>query len=141
MIAVDTNILVYAHREESRKHRAARVRLEELATGSAQWGLPVYCIHEFVRIVTHPRVFYPPTSLDEALAALDALLESPTLMVLHPGNRWWTLFRRLASEGGAGGNLVFDAAIAAVCQERGARTILTENRDFSRFDSPVPEAL
>lgn len=141
MIAVDTNVLVYAHREESKRHADARERLEELATGSAQWGLPVYCIHEFVRIVTHPRVLRPPTELEDALGAIDELLESPTLMILKPGDRWWSLFRRLVSEGATGGNLVFDAAIAAVCQERGARTILTEDRDFSRFSSPVAEPL
>lgn len=141
MIAVDTNVLVYAHREESGKHVEARDRLKELATGSAQWALPVYCIHEFVRIVTHPRVFYPPTLLDDALGAVDDLIESPTLIVLRPGDRWWPVFRRLVSEGATAGNLVFDAAIAAVCQERGARTILTEDRDFSRFESPVPEPL
>lgn len=141
MIAVDTNVLVYAHREETEPHERARRRLAGLATGDAQWGLPVLCLSEFVRVVTHPSVFHPPTPLDDALAAVDELLQSPTVVVLRPGEGWWPLFRERALEGATTGNLVFDAAIAALCEERGARTLLTEDRDFARFSTPATERL
>ena len=68
MIAVDTNILVYAHRKELPDHALALSRLTELAQGRTPWAMPVFCLGEFLRVVTHPRIFDPPSTLDEALA-------------------------------------------------------------------------
>jgi predicted nucleic acid-binding protein len=84
MIAVDTNILIYAHREETPQHALAKSHIERLARGFAPWSIPVFCLSEFVRVVTHPRVFAPPSPLATALAFVDALLESPTVIVLVP---------------------------------------------------------
>jgi hypothetical protein len=77
MIAVDSNLLVYAHREDSPWHHAAYVRIVELAEGSAAWAIPWPCIHEFLSIVTHPRIYTPPTPLAKAIDQVEAWLESP----------------------------------------------------------------
>lgn len=133
MIAVDTNVLVYAHREELPPHRQARARLVELAEGAARWAIPVFCLGEFLRVVTHPRLFDPPFELGEACEALDRVLGSPSLVVLTPGDRFWSLLSRAAKDARAVGNLVFDAQIVALCREAGVRVLLTEDRDFDRF--------
>lgn len=72
MIAVDTNILVYAHRAESEWHARAAAIIAELAEGRVGWAIPWPCLHEFIGIVTHPRIFDPPTPLPRALAQVDA---------------------------------------------------------------------
>jgi hypothetical protein len=77
LIAVDTNVLIYAGRQELPQDAMALAILRELAEGNAAWALPVFCLGEFVRVVSHPRVFDPPTPPVEALNAIDALLESP----------------------------------------------------------------
>ena len=141
MIALDTNILVYAHREESPEHPRALARLRALAEGEARWAVPVFCLGEFVRVVTHPAVFHPPSTLDEAVGALDALLASPSLVVLSPGERYWPLLRDALTEARATGNLAFDAQIVAVCRESGVRTLVTEDRDFRRFADFPAEGL
>ncbi|GIW41569.1 MAG: ribonuclease VapC43 [Candidatus Binatia bacterium] len=133
MIAVDTNVLVYAHREELREHESARERLVRLAEGREPWALPVFCLGEFLRVITHPRLFDPPHTVDEACRALERLLESPTLRVLYPGDRFWPLLAEVAREGDTQGNLAFDAQIVAVCLEHGVSTLLTQDRDFDRF--------
>jgi len=133
VIAVDTNVLVYADREEMPLHAQAIAVLRTLSEGNAAWALPVFCVGEFVRVVSHPRVFDPPTPAHEAIDAIEALLESPSVRLLVPGPRYLPLFRQAVASSGARGNLVFDAQIAAVCLEHGARTLLTEDRDFSRF--------
>lgn len=133
MIAVDTNILVYAHREESARHRQARSRLVELAEGAARWAIPVFCLGEFLRVVTHPRLFDPPFAVDDACEALGRVLRSPSLMVLAPAERFWTLLEGAVREAHAMGNLVFDAQIVALCRESGVSALLTEDRDFDRF--------
>jgi len=92
-------------------------------------------IGEFLRVATHPRVLVPPSSEAAALGAIEALLGSPSVRLLSPGNRYWTLLSQLVTAAGARGNLVMDAQIAAVCLEHGATTILTEDRDFRRFDA------
>ena len=85
MIAIDTNILVYARREEAPHHRKARSLLTALAEGDQPWALPWPCIYEYLRVVTHPRVFDPPTDLGSALEDLEGLLESPSLSLLGEG--------------------------------------------------------
>lgn len=138
MIAVDTNILVYAHRSESPQHGRAQARLRALAEGDARWGLPVFCLGEFVRVVTHPAVFHPASTLAEATAVLEGVLASPSLEVLSPGERYWSLLRDALAEARATGNLAFDAQIVAVCREFGVRVLVTEDRDFRRFaDFPL----
>lgn len=125
--------MIYADREEMPLHRQATRALRHLSEGATAWALPVFCIGEFLRVVSHPRVFDPPTPVLEALASLEALLESPSLRLLIPGPAYVTLLREMLAGAGASGNLVFDAQIAAVCLEHGARTLLTEDRDFARF--------
>lgn len=133
MIAVDTNILVYAHREELPQHAAALGRLTALAEGNAPWAIPVFCLGEFVRVVTHPRLFDPPHSMDEACAALERILESPSVRVLNPGESFWPMLAEALRAANATGNLAFDAQIAALCGESGVGELLTEDRDFDRF--------
>jgi toxin-antitoxin system PIN domain toxin len=133
VIAVDTNILVYAHREELPQHRRARARLVELAEGSARWAIPVFCLGEFLRVMTHPRLFDPAFDVVEACEALGRVLASPSLVVLTPGDRFWPLLSRATHDAHAIGNLVFDAQIVALCRETGVSTLLTEDRDFDRF--------
>lgn len=133
MIAVDTNILVYAHRRELPKHRAALAALTRLAEGRARWAIPVFCLGEFLRVITHPRLFAPPHTAAEATQAVARLIESPSLEVLNPGEDYLEML--LASIRGAQvrGNLVFDAQVVALCREAGVSELLTEDRDFSRF--------
>ena len=131
MIAVDTNVLVYAHRREMPRHKTALTRLRKIAEGTEPWGLPVFCLGEFLRVVTHPRVFQPPSNLDQALAALQGIRNSPTVRILSPGARYPQLFAEAARAADARGNLGFDAQIAAVCTEHGVRLPLTMDRDFS----------
>jgi uncharacterized protein len=133
VIAVDTNILVYAHREELPHHRSARAKIIGLAEGDALWGIPVFCIGEFVRVITHLKLFDPPYTAGEACDAVDRLLESPSLRVLYPGSGYVSLLQEAVREANAVGNLIFDAQIVAVCRESGVSSLLTEDRDFARF--------
>jgi hypothetical protein len=82
MIAVDTNLLVYAHREDSVWHEKTYPKLAALAENQAPWAIPWPCLHEFLAIVTHPRIFSPPTPLGKALSQIEAWLESPSLVLL-----------------------------------------------------------
>ncbi len=126
-------MLVYAHRSGVQRHGAALMWLRHLAEGHAPWAIPVFCIGEFVRVVTHPRVLDPPSTLEQALNALRGLLASPMARVLSPGPRYLTLFEEAVRAADARGNLAFDAQIAAVCREGGVARLLTLDRDFARF--------
>lgn len=141
MIAVDTNILVYADREESARHAAALRAVRQLAEGDEAWALPVFCVGEFLRVVSHDRLFDPPTPALEAIASIESLLASPSARLLVPGDGHVRLIRSLIEESQVEGNLIFDAQIAAVCLEHGAATLLTEDRDFARFRSLTPLSL
>jgi hypothetical protein len=105
------------------------------------WGIPVFVIGEFIRLATHPRLFEYPSSLADALGALDGLLGSPEAQLLMPGERYWSILKDVVIDANATGDRMFDAQIAAVCLENGATTILTEDREFRRFSGLVVERL
>ena len=133
MIAVDTNVLVHAHRQEAPLHGRAVLWLRHLAEGEAPWAIPLFCLGEFLRVATHRRLFDPPSTIAQANQAVDSLLESPSVRILAPSDAHWPLLRAAVQAGDATGNLVFDAQIAAICREHGVDRLLTEDRDFSRF--------
>lgn len=133
MRAVDTNVLVHAEIVGSEFHRTARQVLKELADGAAPWAIPWPCVYEFLRLVTHPRVFHPPVPMDRALADLSAILASPSLILLAETQRHAEVMTALLRSSGAGGNLVHDAHIAALCLEHGVAELVTGDRDFLRF--------
>ena len=103
--------------------------------------IPVFCIGEFIRVVTHPRLFDPPYSANEACEALTRLLASPSLTVAVPGPAYSTLLVEAIREANAIGNVAFDAQIVALCRENGISRLLTEDRDFDRFRGLATEQL
>ncbi len=142
MIAVDTNILVYAHREDAPFHQIAVQRVTALAEGRTAWAIPWPCIHEFLAIITHPRIYDPPTPLPLALDQVDAWLESPALMLLAESEQHWSELRSLVETGRMTGARIHDARIAALCRQHGIRELWSADRDFSRFsDLPLVNPL
>lgn len=133
MQAIDTNVLVYSEIVSSRHHRAARRLLTELAEGPIAWAIPWPCVYEFLRVVTHARVFAPPVPLEIALHDLGQILASPTLVLLSETERHAEVMMAVVNESAAAGNLLHDAHIAALCIEHGVSELLTGDRDFSRF--------
>lgn len=133
MIAVDTNLLVYAHREDSDWHRPAYEALASLAEGRAIWALPWPCLHEFLAIVTHPRIFEPPTPLELALEQVGAWLDSPTLALLGEASGYWEILEDSLRRGKVSGPQVHDARVAALCELHGVTELWSADRDFSRF--------
>ena len=133
MIGVDTNVLVYAHRREPSEHRRAAALLRELAEGKTPWAIPWPCIYEFLRVVTHPRVYHPPVPANVALQDLNNLLESPSLMLLAETPLHAAILDQVVRQSGVSGNLIHDAHIVALCLEHGVTEVLTGDRDFARF--------
>jgi toxin-antitoxin system PIN domain toxin len=133
MIAVDTNILVYAHRADSPFHHEARSALEHLASAGRTWGVPWPCVHEFLAVVTHPRIYVPPTRHDVARQAVDDLMAWPRITLLGETPDHWGLLRSLLGRGGVVGPKVHDARVAAICLGHGVDELLTADRDFSWF--------
>jgi predicted nucleic acid-binding protein len=105
----------------------------ELAAGPATWAIPWPCPHEFLAIVTHPRIYAPPTPLTQALGQVDAWLESPTLALLVESATHWPTLRSLLVDSRIVGPQVHDARIAALCRQHGVRELWSSDRDFSGF--------
>ncbi len=133
MIAVDTNLLVYSHREDSPWHESADTRIAELAEGQTPWAIPWPCIHEFLAIVTHPRIYDPPTPLENAISQVDAWMESPSLLLLSESEDYWLQLQSLLQSGKVCGPQVHDARVAALCSYHGVTELWTADRDFGRF--------
>ena len=133
MIALDTNVLVYAHRPEYSFHSAAGVLIRSLAEGAARWAIPWSCLHEFYAVVTNPRIHRTPSSPTLAWEQIEAWLESPTLSVLAEAAGHLSTVRDLSLAARTVGAQIHDARIAAVCLEHGVSELITMDRDFSRF--------
>lgn len=133
MIAVDTNILVHAHRKDAVFHTNADAKIRELARSRAGWGIVFHCLVEFYAVTTNPRVWRVPSSPRQATEQIAAWCEAPSLALLDDsrgsGARLWSL----VAHGAIVGAKVHDARIAAVCLDHGVEALWSIDRDFSRF--------
>ncbi|WP_089945982.1 type II toxin-antitoxin system VapC family toxin [Candidatus Entotheonella palauensis] len=132
MILVDVNVLVYAHREDVNDHSAYHAWLHDVVTGNQAYGMSELVLSGFLRVVTHPRIFDPPSPLTDALAFTQAVRTQPHCVRIVPGPRHWDIFEELCQLSGARGNLIPDAYFAALAIESGSEWITTD-RDFGRF--------
>lgn len=135
MIAVDTNVLVYAHKQGSPFHSEAKTLLANLAGSPAPWAIPWACLHEFYAVVTHPRLYAPPSAPSEALGQIEAWLDVPSVRVLAEAHDHFPRLAELIRSANVVGSQVYDAKIAAICLSHGVRELLTMDRDFSRYPS------
>lgn len=132
MILPDVNVLLYAFRADTPEHKRHRDWLSGVVNGDRAYAISTLTLSALVRISTHPRVFREPSSLDEALAFSQTLLDQPHCVSLSPGERHWDIFSRLTRDAKATGNLVPDAWFAALAIEHGCEWITTD-RDYARF--------
>ena len=133
MIAVDTNLLVYAHRSDSPFHDRARSVLESLAAGPRHWAIPWPCVHEFFAVVTHPRIYKTVTPSDTVFAQLRALHSLANLAFIAEGDEHLDQLEALALMAKVQGGAIHDARIAAICLAHGVAELWSADRDFSRF--------
>ena len=132
MDLLDVNVLVYAYREEAVNHATYRSWLSEVIQSDKAYGIADIVLSGFLRIVTHPKVFNPPSDMAAALEFAQVIRRQPNCVHIAPGPRHWEIFTRLCQTSGAKGNLIPDAYLAALAIESGSRWITTD-RDFSRF--------
>lgn len=133
MIAVDTNILVYAHRADSEWHTTALPKLSTISEGQQRWAIPWPCVHEFLAIVTHPRIYQPPTPPTTAIESISAWLESPCCTMIGESAGYLKRLSTIIKRGQVVGGMVHDARIAAICIHNGVSVLWTADRDFSRY--------
>jgi toxin-antitoxin system PIN domain toxin len=133
VIAVDTNMLIYSHREDSEFHAVAKDLVDSLRHQAGAWAIPWPCIHEFISITTHPGVYKPASTLPQALGFLDSLLASPSLHLLAESPGYFEKLRELATVARLKGPRIHDARIAALCLHHGVTELCSADRDFSAF--------
>jgi uncharacterized protein len=133
LILPDVSVLIYAFRVDSTDHSQYKNWLIELVNGDAAYGIAPQVLSSLARICTHPRIYREPSTIDEALAFCNALLEAPNATVISPQNRHWSIFQTLCARSKATGNLVPDAWLAALAIEAGCEWVTTDG-DFARFE-------
>jgi toxin-antitoxin system PIN domain toxin len=132
VILVDSNLLLYGFDAGAKHHVRARSWLENVLDSSEQVGFAWVTLLAFIRIGTNPSALLRALSLEEAATIVSSILERRNAILLHPGERHWTLLRQLIVDAQARGDLVTDAHLAALAIEHGA-TLCTTDRDFARF--------
>jgi uncharacterized protein len=133
VIALDTNILVYAHRPECPSHGRAFSSIETLAASTTRWGVPLHCLVEFAAVVTNMRIWRVPSTPTHVRQQVEAWLECPRMQVLAEDESWWTMFCECLASGRASGGQVHDARIASCCRYHGVTELWTADRDFGRY--------
>ena len=133
MIALDTNVLVYAHREDSPHHSAAARALRSAVVSPSGCAIPWPCIHEFLAVVTHPRIYDPPTPVATAMSAVRALVDAPSVHFIGEGAAHLEVLHDLLAPAAVVGPRVHDARVAAICIAHGVDALWSADRDFSWF--------
>jgi toxin-antitoxin system PIN domain toxin len=134
VIAVDTNILVYAHRQESSHHQQASAVVRSLAEGAQTWAIPWPCIYEFISVVTNPRIWKDTASLPaQAWQQISGWTQSPTNVLLSETEEFLGVLERFVQRPRIRGGVVHDARIAALCVAHGVEVLLSADRDFALF--------
>lgn len=132
MVLLDINPLIYAFRPDAPRHPEYLKWLTQLVNQDAAFGLADIVCSGFLRVATHPRVFTPPSSVEEALEFIEDLRTQPNCVIVSPGERHWQIFSRLCRSVDAKGNTVPDAYLAALATESGSEW-LSADRGFARF--------
>jgi len=132
MIIPDINLIVYAYDETSPFHKRSREWWETLIGGDEIIGLPWAVVVGFLRLVTHPRVFATPVTIEVALTRVDSWIRRRNIVMIDPGSRHWELLSEMLGQVRLGGKLVNDAHIAALALAYRAE-LYTNDRDFERF--------
>ena len=132
MLLADVNVLVYAHRKDSPSHAQALQWLETLINSDEAFAMSELVFSGFMRIVTHPKIFNPPSSLKDALLVTDQISNQQNRVNGSTEERHWDIFSKLCKQANAKGNLIPDDYHAALAVETGS-TWITTDRDFSRF--------
>lgn len=134
MIAVDTNVLVYAHRKEAPEHPIALERVRRLAEGRNGWALPWPCVYEFFGVVTNVRIWKERASTQvQAWSQIAAWLDSPSVTTLSETPDFADVLETCVCRDRVRGSMVHDARIAAMCLAHGVEALLSRDRDFSLF--------
>jgi uncharacterized protein len=106
-----------------------------LAEGKLAWAIPWPCIHEFLAITTHSKIFSPPSPMRTARAQVEAWLESPTVTLLSESVGYWPILEQAVASAKVTGPQVHDARIASLCMQHGVAELWSADRDFNRFPS------
>jgi toxin-antitoxin system PIN domain toxin len=130
LIAVDTNLLVYAHRSAVQQHAAARASIERAARDPRGWGVPAPCLAEFWMVVTHPAASGRPSTPAEALAFIEALRESGRMQVMEVREGMASRLIGLAERLHLRGPRIFDLQIGLCALEAGATELWSHDRGF-----------
>jgi len=133
VIALDTNLLVYAHREDSPHHTKAARAVRSAVLSTSGCAIPWPCLHEFLAVVTHPRIYDPPTPISVALSAVASLAGAPSVHFIAEGANHAQILADLLTSGTIFGPRVHDARIAAICLAHGIDALWSADRDFSWF--------
>jgi len=132
MVLSDVNLLVYAFRNDTARHSAARRWLFETLNGGGSFAVSEFVLSSVVRIVTNPRIFYDASPLETAIQFANAIRNHPRAKVLSAGKRHWQIFVDLCRATEARGNVVPDAYLAALAIEQDIE-LATADRGFKRF--------
>jgi toxin-antitoxin system PIN domain toxin len=134
VLAVDTNVLIYAHRREAAEHAVALEQMRLLAAGTDAWAIPWPCVYEFYSVVTNPKIWKSKASTpDQAWAQIEAWAKSPTLRLLAETEGYLSVLQRLVRRPRVKGPMVHDARVVALCLAHGVGALLSRDRDFSIF--------
>jgi uncharacterized protein len=134
VLLLDVNVVLAAHRDDHPHHEPVRGWFDAMLADEQRFAVPAIVWGSFLRLATNRRVFEVPTPRAEAFAFVEAVCAQPTHLAVGPGPRHLALLRKLCEEADASGDLVADAAIAAIAAEHGGE-VVTLDRDFARFTS------
>lgn len=135
MIAVDTNILIYAHRSQTPEHKKAKQALNRLISESQEigWGFSYPCVTEFWSIASHPQISGRPSTLKECQSFIASLTMEGGAQIFMPGPEFAVKLMQMAQDLNISGVRIFDLQIALMASDAGVSRLWTHDHNFIKL--------
>jgi toxin-antitoxin system PIN domain toxin len=114
------------------QHQAAKSWLDKKLNAPAPVGIPWPSVLAFMRLVTNPRIFENPESMNDAWKQVESWLHNPVVWIPAPSDRHFEILSTLIATGVDHSNLIPDAHLAALAIEHGL-IVCSSDGDFARF--------
>jgi predicted nucleic acid-binding protein len=134
IVGIDTDFLVQLHLVEHKNRQKALLLRDRILGQGQRFALAAQVVTEFIHVVTDPRRFEHPLSMDSALQITSVWWQSPEVVPIYPSAEAMKRFEFLMLEHHIERKRILDTMLAATYLSAGVTQLITgDMADYKIF--------